>query len=73
MHHAINKYSIRLDVQHFVGPVYYIFLRRSFISHLGGCNLLSVGKTAKFGVRSSEVAGKLNLNLVCVMNIIIRL
>ena len=41
-----------------------------------GCNLLNVGKTAKFGVRSSEVVGKLNLNLaisLCVMNIIIRL
>ena len=36
MHHAINEYQLRLDVQHFLWPVYYITW--SFKLHLG-CNL----------------------------------
>ena len=43
MHHAINEYQLRLDVQHFLWPVYYIILY--YIIYAGpsscilGCNI----------------------------------
>ena len=40
VHHDINEYQLRLDVQRFLWPVYYItylfiYLRGSYLSHLG--------------------------------------
>ena len=34
VHHAINEYQLRLDVQRFLWPAYYIILRGSFTLHL---------------------------------------
>ena len=39
MHNAINEYQLRLDIQRFLCPVYYLFTR-SFISHLGGVTII---------------------------------
>ena len=37
MHHTINEYQLRLDVQHFLWPVYYIVILRGS-SCILGCN-----------------------------------
>ena len=41
MHHAINEYQLRLDVQRFLRPVYYIsyIIYADPLSCILGCNL----------------------------------
>ena len=39
--HAINQYQLRLDVQHFLWPVY-LFIYTGSLSHILGCNYVSM-------------------------------
>ena len=39
--HAINEYQLRLDVQHFLWPVY-LFIYTGSLSRILGCNYVSM-------------------------------
>ena len=47
VHHAINEYQFRLDVQRFLWPAYYIMLYYIIyadpLSYILGCNIIYAG------------------------------
>ena len=48
MHHAINEYQLRLDIQHFLWPVYlYCYIPLSCIL---GCNIMQMALDTQFSI-----------------------